>query len=234
MSISVRSVNSGTVAFDSAIRRAMTCWMRVSSWTVMSPFAVPVSVGTAAGAGAGAGAAASGGAARSCAAGASGAGCGGGGLRGGGHGLRGSGLRRGRRRLRSGRLHRGGRRRRGRAVACGRFDVGLHDAPARAGAAHEVQVDALLARHPARQRGRLHAPGLLRRRRLRRDQRRGPAPPRAAAGPAAARRVLSALPALAAQPAPRLARAQPPRPELPATLVLVRRRRSRCRRRAAR
>ena len=45
MSTSERSVNSGTVAFDSAIRRAMTCWMRVSSTSVMSPLAVPVSVG---------------------------------------------------------------------------------------------------------------------------------------------------------------------------------------------
>ena len=34
MSTSVAIVNSGTVALDSAIRRAMTCWVRVSSWTV--------------------------------------------------------------------------------------------------------------------------------------------------------------------------------------------------------
>src|SRR4051794_10027596 len=50
MSTSVAMVNSGTVALDSAIRRAMTCWVRVSSWTLTSPLAVPVSATLAAGA----------------------------------------------------------------------------------------------------------------------------------------------------------------------------------------
>ena len=54
MSTSVAIVNSGTVALDSAIRRAMTCCVRVSSWTLTSPFAVPVSAMLAATAGGGA------------------------------------------------------------------------------------------------------------------------------------------------------------------------------------
>ncbi len=58
MSTSVLIVNSGTVALDSAMRRAMTCWVRVSSWTVTSPLAVPVSA--AAGAAGGGAASASG------------------------------------------------------------------------------------------------------------------------------------------------------------------------------
>ena len=41
MSISAWSVNSGTVALASAMRRAMTCWVRVSSCTRTSPLAVP-------------------------------------------------------------------------------------------------------------------------------------------------------------------------------------------------
>ena len=69
MSTSVAIVNSGTVALDSAIRRAMTCWVRVSSWTLTSPFAVPVSAMLA---GAGGGTAAAG-AAWGSAAGAAGA-----------------------------------------------------------------------------------------------------------------------------------------------------------------
>ena len=40
MSISVWSVNSGIVAFASAIRRAIVCWVRVSSTIVVSPLAV--------------------------------------------------------------------------------------------------------------------------------------------------------------------------------------------------
>ena len=40
MSISVCSVNSGIVAFASAIRRAIVCWVRVSSRIVVSPLAV--------------------------------------------------------------------------------------------------------------------------------------------------------------------------------------------------
>src|SRR3954447_25822607 len=55
MSTSVAIVNSGTVALDSAIRRAMTCWVRVSSWTLTSPLAVPVSETLAGGGGGGAG-----------------------------------------------------------------------------------------------------------------------------------------------------------------------------------
>ena len=43
MSTSATSVNSGIVAFDSAIRRATTCCVRVSSTTDTSPFVVPVS-----------------------------------------------------------------------------------------------------------------------------------------------------------------------------------------------
>ena len=43
MSISVVSSNVGIVARDSAMRRAISPWMRVSSSTVTSPFAVPVS-----------------------------------------------------------------------------------------------------------------------------------------------------------------------------------------------
>ena len=37
MSISALSVNSGTVAFDEAIRRATTCWARVGSRSVTNP-----------------------------------------------------------------------------------------------------------------------------------------------------------------------------------------------------
>src|SRR5215207_11232540 len=51
MSTSVLIVNSGTVALDSAMRRAMTCCVRVSSWTVTSPLAVPASATTAGGGG---------------------------------------------------------------------------------------------------------------------------------------------------------------------------------------
>ena len=40
MSTSIWSVKSGIVAFDSAIRRAIVCWVRVSSTTVVSPLAV--------------------------------------------------------------------------------------------------------------------------------------------------------------------------------------------------
>ena len=40
MSISICSANSGIVAFDSAIRRAIVCCVRVSSTIVVSPFAV--------------------------------------------------------------------------------------------------------------------------------------------------------------------------------------------------
>ena len=74
MSTSVAIVNSGTVALDSAIRRAMTCWVRESSWTLTSPFAVPVSAmlaggggAAAAGAACGSAAGASAGAAGACA-----------------------------------------------------------------------------------------------------------------------------------------------------------------------
>ena len=52
MSIVTVSVKSGTVARDSAIRRATSCWVRVSSTIVTSPLAVAM-----AGSGAGAGAA---------------------------------------------------------------------------------------------------------------------------------------------------------------------------------
>ena len=40
MSISACSEKSGIVAFDSAIRRAIVCWVRVSSTTVVSPLAL--------------------------------------------------------------------------------------------------------------------------------------------------------------------------------------------------
>ena len=51
MSTSAWRVNSGTVALASAMRRAMTCWVRVSSCTRTSPLAVATSAGAAAGAG---------------------------------------------------------------------------------------------------------------------------------------------------------------------------------------
>jgi hypothetical protein len=54
MSTSVWMVKSGTVARDSAIRRATTCWVRVSSSILTSPLAVPRSVTAGAAAGAGA------------------------------------------------------------------------------------------------------------------------------------------------------------------------------------
>ena len=40
MSTSIWSVKSGIVAFDSAIRRAIVCWVRDSSMPVVSPLAV--------------------------------------------------------------------------------------------------------------------------------------------------------------------------------------------------
>ena len=45
MSTSMDSVKCGIVALDSAIRRAMSCWMREGSCVVTSPLAVPVSAG---------------------------------------------------------------------------------------------------------------------------------------------------------------------------------------------
>ena len=74
MSISACSVNSGTVALASAIRRAMTCWVRLSSCTRTSPLTLVRSAapgdgaatggaGSAAGVGSAAGGAGSAGAA---------------------------------------------------------------------------------------------------------------------------------------------------------------------------
>ncbi len=40
MSMSVWSAKCGIVAFDSAIRRAIVCWVRDSSTSVVSPLAV--------------------------------------------------------------------------------------------------------------------------------------------------------------------------------------------------
>ena len=48
MSTSICSEKSGIVAFDSAIRRAIVAWVRVSSTTVVSPFAVATPSSTAA------------------------------------------------------------------------------------------------------------------------------------------------------------------------------------------
>ena len=108
MSTSVAIVNSGTVALDSAMRRAMTCWVRESSWTLTSPFAVPVSATLA-------GRRRAPRAAR-------------GGLRLGGRRLGGRGRRP--RRAPARPAARRGRLRGG--AGGGRLDVGLHDPPARA------------------------------------------------------------------------------------------------------
>ena len=131
MSTSVAIVNSGTVALDSAIRRAMTCWVRESSWTLTSPFAVPVSAMLAGGGGRRRGR---------------------GGLRLGRRRLGGSG------RGLSGRRAACGRRGRLRGGAGGcRLDVGLDDPPARPGALQAGEVDALLARDAPRDRRGLRA-----------------------------------------------------------------------------
>ncbi len=143
MSTSERSVNSGTVAFDSAIRRAMTCWMRVSS----CDRDVALRGAGLRGRRRGRGRAACGWA---------------------GPSRRGLGAARGRGRCRvgwrrCGRL--GGRVPEPRGAGLrGLLDVGLHDPAAGSGSVDEVQVDALLASHAAGERRGLDAPGLRARR----------------------------------------------------------------------
>ena len=57
MSMSMETSKSGTVARDSAMRRATTCWVRLGCWTVASPLLPPpeaAAAGAAAGSGSGA------------------------------------------------------------------------------------------------------------------------------------------------------------------------------------
>src|SRR4051812_39242009 len=165
MSTSVAMVNSGTVALDSAIRRAMTCWVRVSSWTLTSPLAVPVSATLAAGAAGAAGTAA----AAACGSAAGGAS---GGAAGAARPPPGRARAAGRRAPPQGppRPPGGGRGRGGRGAPPGgaRLAVGLHDPPAGARARQRGGVDPLPARDPPRAGRALGAPAVaLRRRRSR-------------------------------------------------------------------